>query len=111
MAGLVYDPAQYRDNARFLPEAYSDWDYISILRSNRTQECESFERIGLAELIDANTGHYQKPILQLFDQLNRDDSSSAIFRAARTSSLLVVTDMPSATGTAQAGDSVRRPSI
>jgi hypothetical protein len=35
----------------------------------------------LGDLIDPNTGNYQKPILQLFDQLNRDDNSSAIFRA------------------------------
>ena len=38
-------------------------------------------------------------------------SSSAILRAARTSSLPVTTTMPSATGMPQAGESVRRPSI
>jgi hypothetical protein len=35
----------------------------------------------MGDLIDPNTGNYQKPILQLFDQLNRDDNSSALFRA------------------------------
>ena len=42
---------------------------------------------------------------------SESSSSSAILRAVRTSSLLVVTTMPSATGIAQEGDSVRRPSI
>jgi hypothetical protein len=81
MAGLVYDPEIYRDTVRFGHETYSDWDYDTILKTNRTAECESFERIGLGDLIDPNTGNYQKSILQLLDQLSRDDNSTAIFRA------------------------------
>jgi len=81
LAGLVYDPAVFQDTSHFIPMAYNDWDFSSIIKSNRTPECETFERIGLAELIDPNTGNYQKPILQLLDQLNRDDNSSSLFRA------------------------------
>jgi hypothetical protein len=81
MAGLVYDPDEFHDTSRFLPETYSDWDYAGIIKTNRAPECETFERIGLGELIDPNTGNYQKPILQLLDQLNRDDNSSPLFRA------------------------------
>jgi hypothetical protein len=50
----------------------------------RTQECESFERLGLGDLIDPNTGNYQKPILQLLDQLNHETNASAVFRAVVT---------------------------
>jgi hypothetical protein len=81
MTGLVYDPAVFQDTSRFVPMTYSDWDYADIIKSNRTPECESFERIGLAELIDPNTGNYQKPILQLLDQVDRDENSSSLFRA------------------------------
>jgi hypothetical protein len=61
--------------------SYDNWDYANFIRKFRTQECETFERIGLGELIDPNTGNYQKSILQLFDQLNQEDYSSAVFRA------------------------------
>ena len=81
MAGTVYDPETYHDTVRFVPQIYSDWDYETVIRTNRTAECESFERIGLGDLIDPNTGNYQRPILQLLDQLSRDENSSGIFRA------------------------------
>lgn len=81
MAGLVYDPEIFNDTSRFIPTAYSDWDFSEITKSNRTAECETFERIGLGDLIDPNTGNYQKPVFQLLDQLNRDDNASPLFRA------------------------------
>jgi hypothetical protein len=72
---------------------YSDWDYSGIIKSNRTPECESFERIGLGELIDPNTGNYQKPILQLLDQLNRDDNSNPLFRAYVSMKLFTLAEL------------------
>ena len=88
MTGPVYDPRRFHDTSRFVPQTYSDWDYSSIIKTNRAPECDSFERIGLGDLIDPNTGNYQKPILQLFDQLNRDDNASALFRAFVTMKLI-----------------------
>jgi hypothetical protein len=93
LAGNVYDPAIFQDTLRFIPMTYSDWDYSGIIKSNRTPECESFERIGLGELIDPNTGNYQKPILQLLDQLNRDDNSSSLFRAYVTLKLFALAEL------------------
>ena len=90
MAGLVYDPGVFQDTSRFVPMTYSDWDYASIIKSNRTPECEIFERLGLGDLIDPNTGNYQKPVLQLLDQLNRDDNSSSLFRAFVTMKLFAL---------------------
>lgn len=83
-SGLIYDPTQRRGPAHFAQETYSDWDYLKVTRLFRTQECDAYERLGFGELIDSNTGNYQKSILQLFDQLNQDDNSSAIFRACVT---------------------------
>jgi hypothetical protein len=92
-AGMVHDPALYQDSLHFVPTAYSDWNYIKVKRLYRTQECDSYERLGLGELIDANTGNYQKPILQIFDQLNQDTKASAVFRAFVTFKLLAVAQL------------------
>ncbi len=92
-AGMVHDPAQFRDSLHFTRTAYSDWDYIKVKRLYRTLESDSYERLGLGELIDANTGNYQKPILQLFDQLNGENKASAVFRAFVTFKLLAVAQM------------------
>jgi hypothetical protein len=93
MAGLVYDPGDSRDTARFVLQSYSDWDYAHVNKLFRTQECETFERLGLGDLIDPNTGNYQKPILQLIDQLNQEENSSAIFRAYVTLKLFALAEM------------------
>jgi hypothetical protein len=92
-AGMVDDPAQYRDTLHFVHTAYSDWDYSKIKRLYRTLECDSYERLGLGDLIDANTGNYQKPILQIFDQLNQETKASAVFRAFVTFKLLAVAQL------------------
>jgi hypothetical protein len=89
-AGIIHDPALYQDSLHFVPTSYSDWNYIKIQRLYRMQECDTYERLGLGELIDANTGNYQKPILQLFDQLNAETKASAVFRAFVTFKLLAV---------------------
>jgi hypothetical protein len=89
-AGMVHDPALYQDSLHFVSTSYSDWNYIKVQRLYRMQECDTYERLGLGDLIDANTGNYQKPILQLFDQLNQDTKSSAVFRAFVTFKLLAV---------------------
>jgi hypothetical protein len=93
MAGLVYDPSDSRDASRFAIQSYSDWDYATVKKMFRTQECETFERIGLGELIDPNTGNYQKSILQLFDQLNQEENSSAVFRAFVTLKLFALAEL------------------
>jgi hypothetical protein len=92
-AGMVHDPAQFRDSLHFVHTAYNDWDYIKVKRLYRTRECDSYERLGLSELIDANTGNYQKPILRLFDQLNQETNASAAFRAFVTFKLLAVAQL------------------
>jgi len=92
-AGMVHDPALFQDSLHFVQTAYSDWNYIKVNRLYRTQECDSYERLGLGELIDANTGNYQKPILQIFDQLNQDTKASAAFRAFVIFKLLAVAQL------------------
>ncbi|HEV7923904.1 MAG TPA: hypothetical protein VGR14_01010 [Verrucomicrobiae bacterium] len=91
-AGMVDDPTLFRDTLHFVHTSYSDWDYIKVKRLYRTLECDSYEHLGLGELIDANTGNYQKPILQLFDQLNKESKASSIFRAFVTFKLLAVAE-------------------
>jgi hypothetical protein len=92
-AGMVDDPALFQDALHFVQTAYSDWNYIKVERLYRMQECDSYERLGLGELIDANTGNYQKPILQIFDQLNQETRASAAFRAFVTFKLLAVAQL------------------
>jgi hypothetical protein len=92
-AGMVHDPTLFRDTLHFAHTSYSDWDYIKVKRLYRTLECDSYEHLGLGELIDANTGNYQKPILQLFDQLNKETKASSIFRAYVTFKLLAVAEL------------------
>lgn len=84
MTGLVYDPSEDLGNvAHFKVQGYSDWDYdyLHMKKLYLIQECETFDRLGVGQLIDTNTGSCQKPILQLMDQLNQETSSSAIFRS------------------------------
>ncbi len=91
-SGLVHDPTIFRDTLHFVHTAYSDWDYIKVKRLYRTLEGDCYEHLGLGELIDPNTGNYQKPILQLFDQLNKEAKASSIFRAYVTLKLLAVAE-------------------
>jgi len=93
MAGLVYDPDDSRDTARFALQHYNDYDYAHVNKLFPTQECEAFERVGLGDLIDPNTGNYQKPILQLFDLLDQETNASAIFRAYVTLKLFDLAEM------------------
>jgi hypothetical protein len=92
-AGMVHDPALFQDSLHFVQTAYSDWNYIKVERLYRMQECDTYERLGLGELIDANTGNYQKPILQIFDQLKQENKASAAFRAFVTFKLLAVAQL------------------
>ncbi|HUD83478.1 MAG TPA: hypothetical protein VMQ67_08235, partial [Candidatus Saccharimonadales bacterium] len=92
-SGLIYDPTERRNALHFTPQTYSDWDYVKVTKLFCTQECDAYERLGLGEWIDSNTGNYQKPVLQLFDQLNQDDDSSAIFRAFVTMKLYEMAQM------------------
>lgn len=92
MAGMVFDPSESNDALRFATKRFWDWDwdYANIKNKFRTEECVTFERIGLGELINPNTGNYQKSILQLFDQLNQEDKSSGLFRAFVTLKLFAL---------------------
>ncbi len=80
-AGVIYDPIKFPDNLRFEQASVDTWDYTNISNQGLTKEAHAFQNLGLADLIDPNTGNYQKSILQLLDQLNGDDDSSALFRA------------------------------
>src|SRR3954467_114408 len=51
------------------------------------------QRLGLNELIDSNTGHYRKSILELLDGLLQDTDSSALFRAFVSLKLFEIADM------------------
>jgi hypothetical protein len=89
-AGLVYDPVGSRDTPHFVQQSYDDWDYSEVKKLFRTEECNTFERLGLGDLIDPNTGNYQKPILELLDQLNHEENASAVFRAIVTLKLFAL---------------------
>jgi hypothetical protein len=91
--GVVYDPSEYTNTLHFSRISYSDWDYKQVKFLWHTPESDSYANLGLGELIDANTGNYQKPILQYFDQLNQDARSSSICRAFVTLRLLAVADL------------------
>ena len=69
------------DAVNFVQQSYSELNYSDVKKRSLLFECETFKRLGLAELIDPNTGNYQKPILQLLDQLPRETNSSGVFRA------------------------------
>jgi hypothetical protein len=79
--GVFYDPDASPGALNFVPQFFDDLNYSEVRKRSLLQECETFQRLGLAELIDPNTGNYQKPILQLLDQLIRETNSSGVFRA------------------------------
>jgi len=79
--GMVYDPDTSPNALNFAPQSYNELNYSEVRLRSLLQECDSFKRLGLADLIDPNTGNYQKPILQLLDQLIRETNSTAVFRA------------------------------
>jgi hypothetical protein len=107
-SGMIYDPAEKPNELHFVQQTYSDWDYLKVRKLFRTQECDAYERLGLGDWIDSNTGSYKKPILQLLDQLNRDDESSAVFRAFVTMKLYDLARMrPLAWGLQWAPDAAR----
>jgi hypothetical protein len=85
--GLVYDPSLSANSLNFVQTTYDDLSYSEVKKLFRLLECDTFERLGLAELIDPNSGKYQKPILEVLDQLNRETNSSGIFRAFVTMKL------------------------
>jgi hypothetical protein len=88
-AGMVTILRSYQDSC-ILCDFLQRLELHQSQRLYRMQECDTYERLGLGDLIDANTGNYQKPILQLFDQLNQDTKASAVFRAFVTFKLLAV---------------------
>lgn len=98
-AGLVYDPIKFPDNLRFEQASVSTWDYTNITLMGLTKEARAFQDMGIGDLIDPNTGNYQKPILQLLDELNRDTETSAMFRAFVSLKLYAIAELhPSAWG-------------
>ena len=80
-AGLLYDPQNYPGTLRFEEHYIESWDYVKVEEIGLTKESDAFQRLGLRDLIDSNTGNYQISILELLDRLSQDRDSSAIFRA------------------------------
>jgi hypothetical protein len=80
-AGRIYDPKKSPSNLRFEQQSIDSWDYIKVEYKGLARECFAFQRLGLGDLLDPNTGGYQKTILELLDRINQDTDSSAIFRA------------------------------
>ena len=94
-AGMVYDPTDPSnppDTLRFIPREYDGWDYSEVIKKDRMQESDTFEQLGVGEVIDNKTGKYQKPILQLLDKLNQADTSP-VFRAVVTLELLDLAEL------------------
>jgi hypothetical protein len=79
--GLIYDWQKFPDKLRFEPQTISTYDYSAMEKKGLTQESDAFERLGLRDLIDPNSGNYQKSMLELLDRLNQDAESSTLFRA------------------------------
>jgi hypothetical protein len=80
LAGLIYDPRAHPDALHFERYTNSDWDYKRIEPLGLLQEAAAFQhRIRVRELIDSNTGRYQKSVLEVLDQINaetdRNDAS------------------------------------
>jgi hypothetical protein len=95
MAGMVYDPEDKDtppDRVAYVPKSYSDLDYSTFEKLVTTQESDTYDRLELGHLIDADTRDYRKPILQLLDQLNQE-KSSAVFRAIVSLELFALADM------------------
>lgn len=94
-SGNIYDPEESRDSLHFDLQklASYEWDYNRIEKRGVTRECDAFRRLGLGDLIDPNTGRYQKSILELMDRVNQDTSASATFRAFVTLRLAELAEM------------------
>ena len=80
-AGLLYDPQKYPGTLRFEENYIDSWDYVKVEEIGLTKESDAFQRLGLRDLVDSNTGNYQISILELLDRLSQDRDSSGIFRA------------------------------
>ena len=91
--GTIYDPKNSPDVLRFVDNQIIDnweWDYNRIENRGPIGECEAFRRLGLGDLIDPNTGKYQRSILELLDRVSQDTGASATFRAYVTLRLLEI---------------------
>lgn len=78
-AGQIYDPIEIPSVLQFATKEMSSLDY-SVEEPAATPERELFDR-ELTNLIDSNTGKYQKSLLQCLDDVNRDRHASPVFRA------------------------------
>ena len=94
-SGNIYDPEGSRDALRFDLQklASYEWDYNRIEKRGMTRECDAFRRLGLGDLIDPNTGKYQKSVLELMDRVSQDEGASATFRAFVTLRLAELAEM------------------
>ena len=91
--GSVYDPSASPNTPNFVQQSYDDFYYSEVSQRFKLPECDTFESLGLNELIDPNTGTYKKPILQLLDQLNRETNSTGVFRAFVAMKLFALSDL------------------
>ncbi len=80
--GMIYDPKKSPSFLRFeqgVVESW-EWDYEKLEPMGLTRESDAFQRLELGDLIDLNTGKYQKSIIDLIDRANGDGDASAVFR-------------------------------
>jgi hypothetical protein len=80
-AGLIYDPQRDPGTLRFEEHFIDDWDYVKVEEMPPIVESDAFQRLGLRDWIDPNTGNYQLSILELLDRLSQDRNSSPVFLA------------------------------
>lgn len=95
MVGMVYDTEDKdtpTDHVAYVRKPYSDLDYSSFDKLKTNQESVTYDHLELTNLIGGETGDYQKPILQLLDQLNQE-KSSAVFRAIVSLRLFALADL------------------
>jgi hypothetical protein len=90
--GMIYDVKNSPDALRFEQQVIDDWewDYNRIEKKGVFGDCDAFKRLGLGDLIDPNTGRYQRSMLELLDRVGQDISASATFRAYITLRLLEI---------------------
>ena len=90
--GRIYDPQKSPGNLRFESQSIDSWDYVKVDLKGLARECFAFQRLGLGDLLDSNTGGCQKTILELLDRIAQDTDSSSIFRAYVSLKLFAVAE-------------------
>jgi hypothetical protein len=77
---LVHDPARSPQALDFQPQQLQSLE-LEVTVLGRTPEAAVFERAGLKELLDNNTGKYRVSLLRVLDDLNLETKASPLFVA------------------------------